>query len=949
MRYYRMKLNTNAAMIKEHAKINLREYGLANRSIETLNNYMSMTMKNGLCFIAFREEDDTTTMAAYAYNEKKYTYSEAYDELFAALDIFGINRISEPEEICMIDFSEILSEARRRENISYYQRYIEETRLPEFMAFGDYNAEKTPKRFELRERLIPETTVKPIGIYDSSFVRELKNIRAHKNTSGHTENMVHYVISARSREASIDMTGTLADSLLDANRISSRRIKIISEIEPELFRHNRYIEEIIENTFGGIVVLDLSEKFGFSSTDYGMTCKYIEKLVKKYRKDCLFVFTYNIDEPGFSYYILPGLREYMIPVMLREGTFSRKTAISYMKELIKDSEYSQYSEQAEEYMKLFPSRSFTQTDVMKAYDEFDAWCLNRNVLKAYDYGISEDFFLDRDENAASFYEKLNSMIGLKTVKERIDDIIDADIVEKERKKRIGSSYRSAAMHMIFAGNPGTAKTTVAKLFAGIAKEKGILKSGAFVERGGMDLDGLGCVRAIRDAFLAAEGGVLFIDEAYSMKSDTAVTVLIQEMENRRDDVIVILAGYSERMKAFMEINEGLVSRIPYWLDFPDYNTGELTEIFRLMTKERGFSITEDALKDARYIFEKARHRENFGNGRYARNLLENAIQKQSVRLMGKRGSARDIRKKELFLITGEDIESVRALEEDNNSLTAREELESMIGLSNVKEVVKKAAAGFKMKKICMDRGLKKDTFSLHMVFTGNPGTAKTTVARLFAKMLKEEDVLPTGNFVEAGRADIVGDHVGATAPNVKRKFREAHGGVLFIDEAYSLCDACEGSFGDEAINTIVQEMENHRDDVIVIFAGYPDKMEGFLDRNPGLRSRIAFKVEFEDYSTDELCAITKLMLDNKKMMITDAAMGKLRGIYEKARKSSDFGNGRFVRKIIEESEMNLAQRLIGTDVGELTDSVLTTIEECDITGSGAEHKKDNIKKIGFCA
>ena len=134
------------------------------------------------------------------------------------------------------------------------------------------------------------------------------------------------------------------------------------------------------------------------------------------------------------------------------------------------------------------------------------------------------------------------MIGLKIVKEQIDNIIAADIVEKERKKRNGNDYQSSAMHMIFGGNPGSAKTTVAKLFAEITKEKGILKSGAFVEHGGMDLDGLGCVRAIREAFLAARGGVLFIDEAYAMKSDTAITVLLQEMENHREDVIVILAG-----------------------------------------------------------------------------------------------------------------------------------------------------------------------------------------------------------------------------------------------------------------------------------------------------------------------------------------------------------------------------------------------------------------------
>jgi replication-associated recombination protein RarA len=263
--------------------------------------------------------------------------------------------------------------------------------------------------------------------------------------------------------------------------------------------------------------------------------------------------------------------------------------------------------------------------------------------------------LDRDESGESAYDKLNKLIGLKKVKKQIDGIIAADIVEKERKKRKGSGYQSCSMHMIFGGNPGSAKTTVAKLFAKIAKEKGILKSGAFVERGGMDLDGIGCVYAIRAAFDSAKGGVLFIDEAYSMKSDTAVTVLIQEMENRRDEVIVILAGYNERMKAFLEINEGLKSRVPHWIDFPDYSADELTDIFRLMIKERGFSATPDAVGKAREIFEKIRKKENFGNGRFVRNLIEYAIQNQSVRLLAGGKDPKTIRKGELFRITKEDI------------------------------------------------------------------------------------------------------------------------------------------------------------------------------------------------------------------------------------------------------------------------------------------------------
>lgn len=211
--------------------------------------------------------------------------------------------------------------------------------------------------------------------------------------------------------------------------------------------------------------------------------------------------------------------------------------------------------------------------------------------------------------------------------------------------------------------------------------------------------------------------------------------------------------------------------------------------------------------------------------------------------------------------------------------------------------------------------------------------------------MKDEAILSTGKFVEVGRADLVGQHVGHTAPLAKKKFRDAQGGVLFIDEAYSLCDCYENSFGDEAINTIVQEMENHRDDVIMIFAGYPEPMKQFLDRNPGMQSRIAFQIEFEDYTTEELCAITKLMLAKKQLTITEAAMSKLEGIYDVARKNSDYGNGRFVRKMLEEAEMNLAERIMGADSDSLTLEDVSTIKESDIPEYRA--KECNKIAIGF--
>ena len=278
--------------------------------------------------------------------------------------------------------------------------------------------------------------------------------------------------------------------------------------------------------------------------------------------------------------------------------------------------------------------------------------------------------------------------------------------------------------------------------------------------------------------------------------------------------------------------------------------------------------------------------------------------------------------------------------------SAYDELEKMIGLSEAKGVIKKALNYYKLRRIYQDKGIRQDRPAMHMVFTGNPGTAKTTVARLFARIMKENGLLSKGQLVEVGRGDLVAKYVGWTAKNVQEKFREAMGGVLFIDEAYSLVEERDGSFGDEAINTIVQEMENHREDVVVIFAGYPNEMEKFLDRNPGLRSRITFHVPFADYDTDELCDIAQLIGKSKGVTLTESAVERLSGVFEEAKKQPDFGNGRYVRNILELSEMNQAARILGMDPDRISESMLTSIDGQDIEIPQAKQTV-KARKIGF--
>ena len=277
-----------------------------------------------------------------------------------------------------------------------------------------------------------------------------------------------------------------------------------------------------------------------------------------------------------------------------------------------------------------------------------------------------------------------------------------------------------------------------------------------------------------------------------------------------------------------------------------------------------------------------------------------------------------------------------------------DELQKMIGLKDMKQVVDEIIDSARIQKIRSGMGMDSYKTSLHMVFTGNPGTAKTTVARLITQIFVKEGILDTGNYVECGRADLVGKYVGWTAKTVKSKFREATGGVLFIDEAYSLVDD-SNSFGDEAINTIVQEMENHRDNVIVIFAGYPDKMKDFFAKNEGLRSRIAFHLDFPDYNAEELVDILKLMADKKGYKLNPDIERKCLEIFGQAVKKEEFGNGRYVRNLLEQAMMAQSRRITKEYAGKkITRKALTTLkpEDFDVNAS-KQIEKETKRPIGF--
>lgn len=260
--------------------------------------------------------------------------------------------------------------------------------------------------------------------------------------------------------------------------------------------------------------------------------------------------------------------------------------------------------------------------------------------------------------------------------------------------------------------------------------------------------------------------------------------------------------------------------------------------------------------------------------------------------------------------------------------TALAELNSLVGMEETKRQLNKLVAFFRMQNIALMRGITGSKVNFNMVFIGNPGTGKTEGARIIGKMLAEVGIIKKDLFIECGRADIVAKYAGHTAKNVKALVKKATGGVLFIDEAYSLCEESErGNFGEEAINTLLQEVENHRGELVVIFAGYPKPMQEFLDSNPGLKSRFPNVIQFPDYSAEELYEISAQIAMRNGFRFDQDVKDKLIPIFNNAVKIENYGNARFARNMVETAELNRAENLAKRykDLNQLSNEQLFTL------------------------
>ena len=558
-------------------------------------------------------------------------------------------------------------------------------------------------------------------------------------------------------------------------------------------------------------------------------------------------------------------------------------------------------------------------------------------------------------------DMFNNLVGMNNVKHQLIELNNFLNLQKKLEKQ-GKSIPNFNLHMMFLGNPGTGKTTVARMVAKTLFDLGYIQENKCIEVESKDLiapfSGQTPLKTSR-VINSALGGVLFVDEAYSLAQTQgatgaeAISTLIKAMEDNKDNLVVIFAGYSKEMQEFIRANSGIQSRIGYTFEFADYTEDELYDIFKLKSDKIGFTIDAGAEKKLREIINFGRNRKNFGNGRYVDNILQKTLTKQA---------SLDLQDKEVLKLTERSIPTIEEIitqsSGERNPDKISELFEEIVGMENVKkEIIALGKYAQFRNKLSKNAENSLPEMRLHMLFNGDAGTGKTTMARKVTEMLYNIGCIRINKLVEVERKDLVAEYIGETAPKTEKVIESALGGVLFIDEAYSLTPKDNPKdFGHEAISTLIKAMEDHKDELVVIFAGYTKEMKDFVNSNSGIASRIGYTFEFENYKDEELYKIFEIKCKKYSLKINKNVKEKILEVLKYFSSVENFGNGRFVDKLLQEIlvkhsmnekiEENL-NKIMVEDIPTIKDMVEKTFSNDDNLVIPADIDKETRRKIAI--
>ena len=830
---------------------------------------------------------------------------------------FGVVRDIQVDECTAMEVGDKIRLSHLSENRENWAARLHLVSLFEVLKAGDVFYENILGNPKKTKDILSDIKYNASREYSDSLLEELKRVCAGKRHREALQSLklpVHYVLEGNSSKQLNSVTKDLIDCLYEKGRVKSRLIFTydIDKIQNFPFYRTIRLElgdinnEIAEAISGHVIVVnygrfDSKEKYNLGL--YEALTNFIT-LLRPYLSNTQLIFVVPEGSSEIRR-LLQNLFE--VPLVLIKKNKETKVSLEARNMLIEQAEClaMENGETLDDSFEAFLDECLETGVFSDVKDIYSKWSFKKLIKTKYPQYQPFLETLESKRNSIGQSDalgELDSLIGLSSVKQSIHRVIDRAKMEKELERR-GISHQNYSMHMVFSGSPGTGKTVVAKLFGQIMKDSGILKEGRVIS---ISASSIKSMTNFSNIIESAYGSVLFIDEAYTLGPD-AVAELIAQMENHRDELIVILAGYSRHMQALLSSNPGFKSRIGEEIYFPDYSEEELLEIFKYMVIHRGMTIDDEALSCARDIFARIGKAGDQGNARYVRQIFEKVEGNQKIRLFNSFDDVSAIPDEELIKIDVSDFNDVaplaplaqRTKDSAYYQKSSAEQLMELIGLSDVKKVILKRIDFMRAQKIQRDRG--KSTFFVpaHMAFLGNPGTGKTEVANLLAHILVEKNLLSVGKVIQVPAVSLV-----SAPPVIPSLFESARGSIIFIDEAYTLLSS------PEAISSMVESMDRYKNEVVVIMAGYSEEMNELFYSNPGLVSRIRSQIYFPDYSDDELVQIFELMCLQREYQYDSEMLKLVKEFISIQDKDRYFGNARFVRNLVEEMMLNEGARTV---------------------------------------